>query len=1720
MPDPIPSLKRSWVSIGSPGKPAHSEKNSTGGSATLHSIAYSQSSNSRNVIVAQASADLVCVLDGQHDFSQALPFWEAFSGSKDTHSSIRCVSVGDARPGQTLDPISGNGKERFSQPSLLAPTSSPYSSTLIAASMDHRLAVWSSSSSSTKKWKVHSTLTVNDGVITSVHLHQGKLLLGTTESLSLWQLEESGITIWRRVWTAACPCPIRIARFSPEALSFAAVTESGRNVLIWAMDRKDPNQPRLLQRLIHSRQISDFDWRSPPDPLSQSDVLISRTVDGVVWIWAPVIDEPTKLRLWSVVDSANSLGDLGGRTEEEQAEGKSSSHQVATKKRKTFYLSAQVMSRAMRSSIAALEKELQMAELGVGEEQLAKKRDELELELDRKRTRSRRLEQLVNETPDMFMSLLPDNTLLVTAVASIDRRPPTLLENLTVLRVPIEFPVDPKEIEQIRLLPMNTKPNASSVEPTCILHLEVGSSRAGLAIGLNPALFFDGNGSGLTPRGLLPTNSGSLVKGKPSTSSASAVRPQMVAAHSRSIRRLARSRDGRTVASLAGDEMIVWRCHKIQKTTSRWERFLAPIRCSREDKGTMQELSFVEDDLDRVEICDGEAFFVHSSDRKGNKSERKVALTRSQPASLANDPVSVICSLMLMGDRSLVFGCTSKAQVSCWLVWRGDEASQGPSLLDTCKLEISMEEEGVGLEVPELAISVKQDATLGSLEDGLFITVTGQGILERWSPRIQFGKHADDDGQGHVRIKGWKKVGQIRIEKGKVDLLSSHRSGMVALVKHGVEGGVVSSKLSIWDLRGSAFTSGLEHHQVFKGEDILCISWSLSDGESILAIGFKERVELLCPNRLEIPHDKASSRADQDRWGVLARVEMIGLTINPIQDLTWMRGDLLLIASACQIYLYGPTVEEEKVKRNDSIMQEEVEEKFVAEILAQRTGPLPDYHPHMLQQCLVWGKIDTAKSIIKRLKRALLESSMRIEGGWYYHPVPLEEFYLERRTSGSDDESARSSLHHRATTTFQRSIFDDNKVLIDSYDQDNDFSEGGVSELMEKLDKARVPDLSESEKDHLKVMVRTTFEVDEQRRSLDENGLRYLVALRSFLIGEKDRRGEGTSRSETAEGLGLLSGGLSQIESGLERIKKVGLGLDYRDFVWAFHSESQELLLKTIDSAYGSKVDWDVARSTGIFFWVRSHQTLRNQAETVARCEYMRGEERDPVSCSLIYFALGKSRVVQGLWKQAVWHPDQKKMLQFLSHDFQEERWKTAALKNAFALLSQRRYLFAASFFMLGGSLKDAVNVCARNLEDLALAIAIARINEGSDDGPVLRELLTNRVLPHAFSQGLRWLASWSFWMLKRRDLAVRIILTPLEEMLKDPEIKAEGLIRTQDVEGSCGDGQYDDASLALLFSQLKTKSLQTIKGTQLITERKEFEFVLHMNKVLGRMGCQVLGLALLRNWRFDEAVVDGPKTGSQLQRQLPSQEGLAEKGEDQMALVLQSLGEMRIITEEPDAVLGLFGGEGEQRRRSLSRRNETSNAQQGQVDKRGSMEEEVSRRPDAPSSTVAAAADPPFVSPPTSSQIVSSPPKSPRTIRRTSGLMRRRSSILNDLDIHPNVSSNTNWNRVVGIDPHPNHGPHSTASERRTVEDLNQNGNQHHGEASNLNTSQPNPVEVQGNGNLEGGRVNPPPSEPADGKAKEEEEKPKGVARLFQPPKQNTQAQGAMEFDLSSFGF
>ena len=69
-----------------------------------------------------------------------------------------------------------------------------------------------------------------------------------------------------------------------------------------------------------------------------------------------------------------------------------------------------------------------------------------------------------------------------------------------------------------------------------------------------------------------------------------------------------------------------------------------------------------------------------------------------------------------------------------------------------------------------------------------------------------------------------------------------------------------------------------------------------------------------------------------------------------------------------------------------------------------------------------------------------------------------------------------------------------------------------------------------------------------------------------------------------------MANGTSIAASGLRLERRERLR--YRDIIWAFHSESQEILLSASTSACGGKMKWQDARALGVFMWLKSAESM------------------------------------------------------------------------------------------------------------------------------------------------------------------------------------------------------------------------------------------------------------------------------------------------------------------------------------------------------------------------------------------------------------------------------------------------------------------------------------------------------------------------------------------------
>ncbi|KAI0397126.1 RAVE protein 1 C terminal-domain-containing protein [Xylariaceae sp. FL0594] len=646
------------------------------------------------------------------------------------------------------------------------------------------------------------------------------------------------------------------------------------------------------------------------------------------------------------------------------------------------------------------------------------------------------------------------------------------------------------------------------------------------------------------------------------------------------------------------------------------------------------------------------------------------------------------------------------------------------------------------------------------------VSYTYDGRVEFWTARVD----------GVRRRVEWLATSSMETGVSRPALVSGSTMKKAALVNQD------RSAVTIWDIRGAR----LEYQQDFESHNtVQDLDWtSTPDLQSILAVGFPYKVVLLSQMRFDYLNKGPA-------WAPIREISIREFTPHPIGDSTWLSDGSLIIGAGNQLFLYDRKLEETgTLLTNVRTTHKKSISRDLFEVVQKLNGPLPIFHPQFLSQCILAGKDKVVKRILSALNQTL---KYHVEGDEVddYLGLDLAEFYMS-------DPTAADTRSKQQTYIGGRRSFDD---------EDEAFTEEVSVSICEKLHSIPLPQLSGHEQIQLVDIVECAGFVEKQRRSLDENGYRFMVYFRQHA---------------------LRKGRVSEIH------------MSWRETNWAFHSTSQDILLDFVSRNYHGTMLWENARESGIFMWLTDTAAVKAQFEIIARNEYTKSEVKNPVNCSLFYLALRKKTVLQGLWRIASWNKEQAATTKLLANNFEDPKWKTTALKNAYALLSKRRFQYAAAFFLLADHLQDAVNVCLNQLRDLQLAIAITRVYEG-DTGPVLASLLENEVLAVAAQEGNRWLASWAFWMLKRRDMAVRALITPVFTLLDtpaSPDLKAKLFLT-------------DDPALIVLYSQLRQKSLLTLRGASKVTPRTEWDFVIHNARLYDRMGCDLLGLDLVRNWEF-----------------------------------------------------------------------------------------------------------------------------------------------------------------------------------------------------------------------------------------------------------------------------
>jgi hypothetical protein len=138
------------------------------------------------------------------------------------------------------------------------------------------------------------------------------------------------------------------------------------------------------------------------------------------------------------------------------------------------------------------------------------------------------------------------------------------------------------------------------------------------------------------------------------------------------------------------------------------------------------------------------------------------------------------------------------------------------------------------------------------------------------------------------------------------------------------------------------------------------LDWTATpDKQSILAVGYARRIEFLCQRRMTYFDERfgwdVCWTIDLSRYAGLHVCELCSIILasmlpQPISDSIWLANGSFLVGAGPISLLYSqmqPPSNPPDQRRSESLFEH----------VARHNGPLDDYHPQMLLQCLLWGTV-------------------------------------------------------------------------------------------------------------------------------------------------------------------------------------------------------------------------------------------------------------------------------------------------------------------------------------------------------------------------------------------------------------------------------------------------------------------------------------------------------------------------------------------------------------------------------------------------------------------------------------------------------------------------------------------------------------------------------------------------------------------------------------------
>lgn len=227
------------------------------------------------------------------------------------------------------------------------------------------------------------------------------------------------------------------------------------------------------------------------------------------------------------------------------------------------------------------------------------------------------------------------------------------------------------------------------------------------------------------------------------------------------------------------------------------------------------------------------------------------------------------------------------------------------------------------------------------------ISYSKSGVIKSWTARVDTDEHKID----------WLLTSTVDTNVHNPSLASGTSIRKAALVD------AEKTTLTIWNTRSAQ----LEYEETFKGQGVIQdLDWSSTpDNQSILAVGFPHRVVIYAQLRYDYLNAGPS-------WVQIRDVRIRDITPHPIGDSVWLGSGNLVIGAGNQLFIQDEHVEvDDGLFPSLRMISRKTAEINIFAAVSRLNGPLPVYHPQLLSQCVLSGKVMLVQRILLRLYQKL-----------------------------------------------------------------------------------------------------------------------------------------------------------------------------------------------------------------------------------------------------------------------------------------------------------------------------------------------------------------------------------------------------------------------------------------------------------------------------------------------------------------------------------------------------------------------------------------------------------------------------------------------------------------------------------------------------------------------------------------------------------------------------